>query len=102
MQVIVNRNDDEKEETHSICTYRIFFLIWRIVGLVKKKGVHKCNWGISLYPNSILVPLFPQTYVSLKGFREYFLVKQLYLICSEYNYKGEMDWLILMYVHVTL
>lgn len=25
MQVIVNRNDDEKEETHSICTYRIFF-----------------------------------------------------------------------------
>lgn len=85
MQVIVNRNDDEKEETHSICTYRIFFNM-KNSWFGKKKGVHKCN-----YPNSILVPLFPQTYVSLKGFREYFLVKQLYLICSEYNYKGEMD-----------
>lgn len=26
MQVIVNRNDDEKEESHRICTYRKFFL----------------------------------------------------------------------------
>lgn len=43
MQVIVNRNDDEKEETHSICTYRIFFNMKNSWFGKKKKGVHKCN-----------------------------------------------------------
>lgn len=38
MQVIVNRNDDEKEETHSICTYRIFFFNMKNSWFGKKKG----------------------------------------------------------------
>lgn len=58
---------------------------------------HKCKWGISLILTQYWY-FFPQTYVIFKGFRKYFLVKQLYLICSEYNYIGETDRLILLYV----